>query len=453
MRPPPTEPVEITIPATESLVFQKGVPLELPLELETPQNGPEVVLESVRSLDGSVRINQDSLQRGVTIEPGETYRFVISITQTTYEPVNLDRIRLQFRNQSETRPIASGVVQTRPSLRREILVQPHTLSSGDLGHRTEVTFRHVGLAELHNVRIQLERTDLVAGKLLLRIPMFARGDEVSTIVLLRRETVTFHMAADTDYGDVREDIQRAITPAPPPTDTSFRLIDPARLLADGVSIVAENGQRVPERRSAFVVASGQQVRLRVRPSNHNAQAVALTGTEQVLHVLKETRAEGAWEFLVRIHRDEVFLPRQATFYYDVRAGDRARDGTVRLTIRTDLLRRLYVSVAFGLAFTLQGAWGFLRLGQSMLVMGDISELEVATSALESLHGSNAWPDEVQLAWLAVQFGAIPLILVGYTILDEVWYRLLPTFERLRRSVRDWRDVRQKRRKARLSGAR
>lgn len=150
--------VEVSFPERSAKV---GVWYPLTVTIRNPiDTSTSVHLTGISCSQPGVKIDRSLTQQStgaVEIRPCERYRFQLPVQATTLKPINLEEIRLQFKEDGHNLyPLRSAKVTVLPSFLNEVDIQIEVLERDENEFRALISLQHHGSTIFQNVGIGVE---------------------------------------------------------------------------------------------------------------------------------------------------------------------------------------------------------------------------------------------------------------------------------------------------------
>ena len=317
---PPNSDLAISVQGPWDQAFAEE-PFLLTVEVRRlPEHRSSVSLHSVQSNDPDISLDTTLFQPRITVRPEETYRFVLPLTVSRPKTIRLAAISLSYQVESNAPLFAASVafgaadggeVVFQPSLRREIDIDLQSVCEYPHGTKVVLKLAHRRSTSFQDFQMNLEpRESLFAGKSMLRIPELKPNQSESLELIVRGSELQVTLTAGVDGNRSLDRRTLRIDPPLAIEQKRFRFLEPRTLSHSQATIVqaVDSGrdQAVPERDGVFVVSSGLDYRIVVKPNillPNEVEEVTLESFETIFRLRKVEQRDGAWHFSISVHYD------------------------------------------------------------------------------------------------------------------------------------------------------
>jgi len=384
-------------------------PLTFELFRSTDHSFP-VRLHNLTCADPDVHLDIDLLQQGVTIRPGETYRFIVPLRVLRAKTVDLGRLVLWLdqpdgnekdRVVDQIPSLQKFVV--RPAIGNEIAIDVEPLCNYDEGTKLLLTLKHQGDSLFRDLTMNLgPSAALRAGKQTVQRTTFHPGEEEQVELVVASAELEVMLSASVK--DARSEARRVLRVEPPVsrTEKRFRFLEPRRLARDQLRLyeATEEGPRraVPEQHGVYLLEGGRKYLVEITPMQPGATGVHLKEIAGLPQGRKDQKSkEGAWVFGGDATGPPL-LRKPEQLFYEVETAEGKLSGEIPICLKAAAGRYLQVAAALGVAVTAQGAVGVARF----LHQVDYSLLEAMREFKPAEHFTVFFLLSIPVAWVGLR---------------------------------------------------
>ncbi len=384
-------------------------PLTFELFRSTNDSSP-VRLHNLTCADPDVHLDIDLLQQGVTIRPGETYRFVVPLRVLRAKTVDVGMLSLSIGctdgNGQEIvvtqRPSLQKFV-VRPAIGNEIAIAVEPLCNYDEGTKLLLTLKHQGDSPFSDLTVNLgPSAALCSGKPTVQRTSFLPGEEEQVELVVAAPKLEVLLSASVK--EARSEARRVLPVEPPVSrvERRFRFLEPRRLARDQVRLYEadKDGPRraVPEQHGVYLLEGGRQYLVEITPMQPGATGVRLNEIAGLLQVRKsEKNQQGAWVFVVDV-TGPALLRKPERLFYEVETPLGKLSGEIPVCLKQSAGRFWQVAGTLGAAITVQGVVGVGRL----LHQVNYSFLETLKEFRPAEHYTVFFLLSIPAAWLGLR---------------------------------------------------
>jgi hypothetical protein len=384
-------------------------PLTFELFRSTHDSSP-VRLHNLTCADPDVHLDIDLLQQGVTIRPGETYRFIVPLRVLRAKTVDVGMLSLYLghtdgNGQEIVFPQipSSKKFVVRPAIGNEITIDIESLCNYDEGTKLLLTLKHKGDSLFSDLTMNLgPAAALRAGKQTVQRTTFHPGEEEQVELVVASAELEVMLSASVK--EARSEARRMLRVEPPVsrTEKRFRFLEPRRLARDQLRLyeaVADGPRRaVAEQHGVYLLEGGRKYLVEITPMQPGATGVHLKEIAGLLQVRKDEKSkEGAWVFVVDVTGPPL-LRKPEQLFYEVETAEGKLSGEIPICLKAAAGRYLQVAAALGVAVTAQGAVGVARI----LHQVDYSLLEAVREFKPAEHFTVFFLLSIPVAWVGLR---------------------------------------------------